>query len=130
MARARSIDERTFRAVKIMLAGKASYAEIMEFLGVSKPTVTRINNSETFEEFKKQRQAEAFIAKKAAEEKTAKAAEPAEQPVQIVEHRQSVTIQATEYMMRELKQQNEYLRIISNKLCAIIDDLYGTGSAK
>ena len=129
------ITEKKFNAVWIMIKGGASRDEIAEYLDVSLATITRIKSCQTWEEYQSLRKGNAYMAKKKAEEKAAaekaaaeeqKKQEQPQQIVQVVEHRQSVQIQATEYMMRELKQQNEYLRIISNKLAAIIDDLYGT----
>ena len=40
-----------------------------------------------------------------------------------MEHRQSVTIQATHYMMQEMKKTNELLELISRKLTFIVDQL-------
>ncbi len=42
---------------------------------------------------------------------------------QVVEHRQTVTIQATHYMMQEMKKTNELLELISRKLTFIVDQL-------
>ena len=47
---------------------------------------------------------------------------PAQQP-QVVEHRQTVTIQATHYMMQEMKRTNELLELISRKMAFIVDQL-------
>ena len=47
---------------------------------------------------------------------------PAPQP-QVVEHRQTVTIQATHYMMQEMKRTNELLELISRKMAYIVDQL-------
>ena len=47
---------------------------------------------------------------------------PAQQP-QVVEHRQTVTIQATHYMMQEMKRTNELLELISRKMAYIVDQL-------
>ena len=47
---------------------------------------------------------------------------PAQQP-QVVEHRQTVTIQATHYMMQEMKKTNELLELISRKMAFIVDQL-------
>ena len=124
-----------FKAVKIMLNAGTPTKEIMEYLEVTDKVVTKCRKCETYEEYKQLVSANTYMMKKRAEEKAAaeKAAAEEQKPqqiVQVVEHRQSVQIQATEYMMRELKQMNEYLRIISNKMAAIIDDLYGTGGQK
>ena len=45
------------------------------------------------------------------------------QQPQVVEHRQTVTIQATHYMMQEMKKTNELLELISRKLTFIVDQL-------
>lgn len=50
---------------------------------------------------------------------------PAEPAVQVIEHRQSVTIQATHYMHELLKEQNDLLKGISAKLAFIVDELCG-----
>ena len=47
---------------------------------------------------------------------------PPAQP-QVVEHRQTVTIQATHYMMQEMKRTNELLELISRKMAYIVDQL-------
>ena len=134
-----TITQSKFNAVKIMLNAGTPTKEIMEYLEVTDKVVTRCRKCETYEEYREMASANAYMMKKRAEEKAAaekaaaeeqKKQEQPQQIVQVVEHRQSVQIQATEYMMRELKQTNEYLRIISNKMAAIIDDLYGTGVKK
>ena len=131
------ITESKFIAVWIMIRGGATNQEIAEYLNVSTSSVTRIKNCQTFEEYQNYRKGNAFMAKKAAEEKKKaeeekrKAEEAltvakAEQPAQIIEHRQSVTLVANHYMAEQLQKHTELLTIISNKLGAIIDDLYGT----
>ena len=45
------------------------------------------------------------------------------QPTQVIEHRQTVTVQATHYMMQEMKKTNELLELISRKLAFIVDQL-------
>lgn len=45
------------------------------------------------------------------------------QPTQVIEHRQTVTVQATHYMMQEMKKTNELLDLISRKLTFIVDSL-------
>ena len=53
-----------------------------------------------------------------------------ETPTQVVEHRQSVTVQTTYYVNQKLDKIEELLKGISAKLACIIDDLYGTNSKK
>lgn len=112
---------------------------------VSANTVFWISKAETFEEYqtikaeKELKKKQAVAAKKQAEEKakTAQAAQvaqaaptPAEEPKPqtqevVKEIRQTVTVQATHYMMQELQKTNELLKSISVKLGYIVEDLYG-----
>ena len=66
----------------------------------------------------------AIKAKEAEKQATMPQTPPA--PVQVVEHRQTVTVQATWQMTQEMRKTNELLTLISNKLAAIVEDLYGT----
>lgn len=154
------VTESVFNAVKILLKGGAKNIECAEYMHISDSAVSLIKKSETYEEYKQicyttssaYRKKMAAIkakeeAEKAAKEKEEKekqeklvaekvGAVPATQmmkqepPTQIVEHRQTIQITATHYMMEEMKKTNELLKIINNKLGAIIDDLYGTGGVK
>ena len=167
------LNEKTFRAVKLMTAGGANIAEIAECFAISSSTVSRIRTSESYEdycslraaEYDQRKQERAEKARKAAEQAAAMVAVPQacaapqprafavsqlQQPVQpqtygasqthqsqayaapqpaqlpqpqVVEHRQSVTIQATHYMMQEMKKTNELLELISRKLTFIVDQL-------
>ena len=45
------------------------------------------------------------------------------QPTQVIEHRQTVTVQATHYMMQEMKRTNELLELISRKMAFIVESL-------
>lgn len=127
------LNEKTFRAVKLMTAGGANIAEIAECFAISSSTVSRIRTSESYEdycslraaEYDQRKQERAEKARKAAEQVTPAAAPQtfaAPQP-QVVEHRQTVTIQATHYMMQEMKKTNELLELISRKLTFIVDQL-------
>ena len=44
---------------------------------------------------------------------------------QVVEHHQTVTIQATHYMMEEMKKTNELLTLLNAKLAFIVEELAG-----
>ena len=163
------LNEKTFRAVKLMTAGGANIAEIAECFAISSSTVSRIRTSESYEDYCSLRAAEYDQRKQERAEKARKAAEqvppaaapqtfaasqfqpqlpqayaahqvqqsaqpqafaaqqvqqpdPPAQP-QVVEHRQTVTIQATHYMMQEMKKTNELLELISRKLAFIVDQL-------
>lgn len=111
------MDEKLWWAIKTLLKGGSSQKEAAELFKVSASTVTYVDRSESFEEYNQMRAAvHAKYTEKAPEK-------PSEAPVQVVEHRQNITIQATHYMMEELKKQNELLELISRKLGYIVDQL-------
>ena len=139
-----------FDAVKILLENNDNISEIAKFMKLSWDTVRIISNSETLGEYKQQMylksscyrkrmKAELEKEKKVAEAEKQKEAEkvakevgavPASElvkkdPEQVVEHRQTVIVQASHYMLEEQKKTNELLELISKKLGRIIDDLYG-----
>ena len=125
------ITEATFKAVKIMLAGGASCVEIAQYLKLGETAVYRIKKAEDWDEYRNILAAiainkkEKCKAEKEPKPETIIIPKPPEvkQEQTVVEHRQTVTIQATHYMMEELKKQNELLAIISNKLAFIVDEL-------
>lgn len=150
------VTESVFNAIRTLLKGGANLEECSEYMKVSTSTVSLIKKSETYEEYKsncyltsaayRKRMAamkakEEQEKKKLIEENKKKAekiakevgAVPASemvkqnQPVQVVEHRQSVTVQATHFMDMKMDEIIKLLTVMNNKLGAIIDDLYGTG---
>ena len=138
------VTERIFDAAKVLLESGSTIKETAKYLKLSEDVIRMIYNSETFMDYKatmyersssarKRRAAAAIEAKKAAEAKQASETKPEEkkeyvQPAaQVVEHRQSVTIQATHFMETKLDVLIEQMKLINAKLGAIIDDLYGTG---
>ena len=134
MANWNKLTEGQFKAIKTLLRGGATQKEAAEYMQVSPNTAFWVSKAETFEEYQhmnaerhlERKQVAAIKAKET--EKTA-AQETPEQPAapQVVEYRQNVTIQATHYMMQKLEETNNLLKIISNKLAYIVEDLYGTG---
>lgn len=141
MGRYAKVTENKFKAVKILLASGATHNECADSMGLGVSTVGTINRSETYEEYrnatyirsayvrKKMREA-AESANEDSQEDIAPAVDESEkeeqnkdQQTQIVEHRQTVTIQATHYMMEEMRKTNELLALISNKLAFIVDEL-------
>ena len=120
----KQMNEKTYNCVKIMLRGGAPFKEIEEYLGVSKATIGRIKASESWPDYK---QAMAAMAVKYREKKEEKPEQqqgqtPEPEP-QVIEHRQTITIQATHYMMEELRRNNELLTQISAKLAFIVEEL-------
>ena len=141
--KAPNVDQKTFDCVKILLQSKTPRAEIEKYTGLGHTAIYRISVSETFQDYKnllaaialeiREKKAKKAAEKSAAEKKPEPAPEPekpAEQPAQVVEHRQTVTVQATYYVSQKLDAMTELLKTISAKLACIIDDLYGTAPKK
>lgn len=133
MAYNKKVTKSVFNAVKTLLKGGASVKEVMEYMGLSDYTVYTIRAAETHEEYenilaeKRLAAKQAYAAKK--KPQTAPATPSAQQqaPVtQVVEHRQTVMVQATWAMTQEMQKTNELLKLISNKLAFIVDELCGT----
>ena len=116
-----------YNAVKILLEGGASSEEVAQTLQVSEATVKLVKKCRSYEEYKQESNTLKYLAKKRKEaaEMTAKEPAPETAPTQIVEHRQSIIVQANHYMMEELKRQTELLKLISNKLAFVVDELTG-----
>lgn len=140
MANWNKLTENQFNAIKILLRGGATQQEAAEYMQVHVNTVNFINKAETFEEYQhiqaerqlsRNRQVAAMKAREAAQAAAKVGAVPAStlaQPAEVVkEVRQTVTVQATHYMMQEMQKTNELLKQISSKLAFIVEDLYGTG---
>lgn len=125
MANWNKLTEGQYKAIKTLLRGGATQKEAAEYMQVSASTVCDINQSETFEEYQNMK-AEKYLASK--QVAAIKAKEKAdEKPQEVVkEVRQTVTIQATHYMMQKLEETNSLLKLISNKLAFIVDELCGT----
>lgn len=129
----KAITEKMYKAVKILLNGGASVKEAADYMNLSTSSVYSIRNTENYEEFlhismaiqaeRSAKAAAAINAKQKTEQKT-------ESEPQVVEHRQTVQITATHYMMEEMKKTNEYLKTISAKLAFIVDELCGTAIKK
>ena len=143
MAKGVKVTESKFKAIKILLKSGATYAEISESMQVSYCVIGYIKNSDTFEDYrhksyvtsggyrkklKKQQEEQ----EKAAQQNQKKAGESSaneqteEKQPQIVEHRQTITVQAFHFMLEEQKKTNELLTLISNKLAFIVAELTGT----
>ena len=105
------VTESMFKAVKTLISGGASYKECAEYMQIGYSTVCRIASAETFDEY---RQIIAAINIKINESKK-KAEEP--KPVN------GTSIYQTNRVIELLKQQNELLTIVSNKLAFIVEQL-------
>lgn len=142
------VDERMWWAVKTLLKGGSTIVDAAEYLMLSENTVSRIKQSETYEDYKQiiaamhapyrkpkrtrlpDKKGEPQQEEPKEEKQEAKQADsPKPVEPQVIEHRQTVTVQATHYMMTELQKTNEYLKTISAKLAFIVDELCGTKGA-
>ena len=124
------VTEQLFETVKLLTKGGATIAQCVTATGVCNATVTYIRRAETFEDYKdivlkcsgghKQKlKREADL--KALEE--AKPEPPKEEPTKPVEHHQTITLIANQYLAEEIKKQTELLSLINNKLTLIAEDL-------
>lgn len=142
--RSRAITAEIFACVKILISNGATRSEAAKYMKIGLATVDRIISAETYEEYKNilaamnakyhETYREKRLAKKeepVQEEKPEPVKEEKQEPApQVVEHRQSVTVQTTYYVNQKLDKIEEVLKSISAKLACIIDDLYGTNTKK
>ena len=120
------VDERLWWAVKTLLKGGSSIKDAAEYFMLSVNTVSRINASENYQDYKQMIaacHAQYRKPKNKMPEKPDEEPKEEEPKQQVIEHRQSVTIQATHYMMTEMQKTNDLLKMISAKLAFIVDEL-------
>lgn len=103
----KKMTEKTFTAAKILFKGGASAKEVADMLEIGLSTAGRIKANETYAGYQESIKAHTWTPK-------------AEKPQEV---KQTVTIQATHYMMQELQKMNELLTGISAKLAFIVDEL-------
>lgn len=122
-----------FDAAKLLIENGANNTEVAKYLKVSNDVVAMFRKSETYEEYqtlmyeysqKMRKRAAAIKANETPKEEPPQIVAQTPPP-QIVEHRQTVTVQATWQMTQEMQKTNELLRQISNKLAYIVDELCG-----
>ena len=114
------IKEAQYDAVKLLLTNtKMTRQQIADSLGVGLSSVDRIATTDSYKQFSERRLENSrkyYNLNHCGKEKPQKEA---------VERQQTVTIQASFYMQKELEKTNELLTIISNKLAFIVDELCG-----
>lgn len=110
------VTESLFKAAKTLIKGGATNKEVAEYLCISPWTVNEIKKSEDYTEYRNNVHARYAESKK-------KPAQIQENIPNIVEHRQSVTIQANHYVEMELKKHTEILTLISNKIADIMENV-------
>ena len=129
MANYNKMTESKYTAIKILLNGGATVKEAAEYMQVSTAVVYGVKNTADFTEYcqnsaerdacRKQNAAIRIKAEQAAKEATK---EPAKEP-----ERQPGTAMTSTYQMNRvyeaLKTQNEFLKLISEKLAFIVEQL-------
>lgn len=148
--RAKNIDKKMFDCIKILLEGKASYTEIQDFTNVGRTTISRIAHSESWEDYEQQMAAmraawHCRVAEKKAEEQAAadrareekeKAARAVAEAVKavpaasLIPQPKADPVYGANRICELLTHQNELLKVISNKLAFIVDELTGVASPK
>ena len=143
MAGSTKVTRTMYDCVKLMLKSKASAEDIVGYFNISKSTVYRILNSETFDEYHERVRADLYMKqKKAKEAQEAKekaeaeavakavsavpAAPAAAQPVLTDMQMKGGALSANYQMNRmydAVKQLNETMTLISNKLAFIVEEL-------
>lgn len=120
------VTQQIFDTVKTLLNSDVPVSQISDMLKLSNCVVYGIKRADDIQAYKrylaesKTRSIEKIKRKESKKEKL-----PPEHAPQVVENRQTVTVQATHYMMEEMKKTNELLATISSKLAYIVEDLYG-----
>ena len=119
MAGKRKITEQTFDVIKKLIKGGASATEICEYLQISLNSYYKVKSCESYAEY------DDYVAMKSAEKADYQHKKKGEQTPPVDDHRQTVQIIAPHYMTEELREIKEVLKVISNKLAFIVEDLYG-----
>lgn len=128
------IKEDEYKTIKLLSKQtKMTQEQIAEVVGRCVSATARVLQTETYEEYtqKCNENSRKYNAKRSAKGTLTQEQETPHIPAaQVVEHRQTVTIQATHYMMTEMQKTNELLAAISRKLAFIVDELCGTAGKK
>ena len=140
MANSTKVTESVFKAVKILLKSGETQTACAEYMNISVHSVQRIAVAEDFEDYKNRISAYYFSKKKKAEEakkaeeerKAAEEAKKAEEkklppqptPIVLPQHK-PINGEDSYQLVRLMKEQNEMLKLISNKLAFIVDELVG-----
>jgi len=107
-----------YNAIRILIKSGENADVIAETFGCKKETVILIGRCETYDQYKNEIQTRRYMAK--ANKQNTRTREETGQPGLNIGQ---IKIEATHYMMEELKRNNELLTLISNKLTAIMEEL-------
>ena len=126
MAQTQVTPER-FRAVKQMIAGGAIHREVAEVMDLSVHTVGMISRAASLEEYRETVNDRKYASRTPQRFKPRLASPPAPVPSPTPSPAPVPSPLAGQYQMNRimeaLKEQNEHLKLISNKLAFIVDEL-------
>ena len=135
MASYNKVTKEKYDVIKILLKGGATVQEAADFIKLSTATIYTVRMSDSFEEYEQVAAQKALdrkrrIAAMKAKEYEKKEDKPEDKPEVKQEEPKPVSptvvkIEATHYMMQEMQRTNELLKLISNKLAFIVDELTG-----
>ena len=123
------VTQKLFDAVKTMLECGAPVEEISKYIGLHRNTIYRIRKSENLEEYKHNSMTAAVYMNYKNKKDLEKAGNQTDNKQethavsQVVEHKQSVTLQTTYYVSQKLDKLCELLTAISAKLAFVVDEL-------
>lgn len=109
------ITKTIFSAIKTLQQGGAKPAEAAGYMNISPSQAGRIFKCESFEEYENE------TYRIVTTMRNSKQINNDEKQSKEVHH--TVEIQATHYMMEELKKQTKLLELLSNKIAFIVDEL-------
>ena len=115
-----------YDCVKKLLAAGSTHAEIAEYLKISTATVGRISMSENIDEYRNTLTAYYYRRKKEAQKKPEDAKpEPPQENEKDIKLPGGTMSQAyvTNRFLKLIEEQNEILKLLSNKLSYIVDQL-------
>ena len=105
-----------YNAIRILLESGEEVDAIVEAFGCKKETVLLVKRCETYERYKQECNVLKFQAKAKKQQNRTNTGNTGLNVGQI-------KIEATHYMMEELRKNNELLTLISNKMTAIMEEL-------
>ena len=124
------ITENIYNAVKLILKGGSGTKEAAQVMGISTNSVLRIEKASSYADYIEtayQNGSARYKKQEPKPEPEPPKQEPPKQeaPAQVVEHKQTVVVQATWQMTQEMRKTNELLAAISSKLAFIVEELTG-----
>lgn len=108
-----------YSAIRILLESGETVENIATAFNCKKETVYLVKKCDTYDQYKQESSSLKFL-HKASKKQNNDAPAPNAQPAMNISQ---IKIEASHYMMEELKRNNELLTLIGNKLTAIMEEL-------